>query len=236
MDVCCSVYIFKIPPRYPRRDTSAVLDDSIHVGMQHWRYIVWQQTWLSFGHKWCCCRCCRCCCSLCCQYTGVAAAATSRHGVPGERISCWGSLNPVFSVFFLFIQTWVVFCEPPDSTVTFIAKLCLLRYIPGNYGHGQSQCGRQPVAASPSCINKYLDFMQGSPSGYVWRETLRRRKLIKGTKRWHSCSHYVGGNIVKKKAGQEFLQAIMLATCTGVCEHYTYKILRKAILLGTFFF
>ena len=96
------------------------------------------------------CRRCCCRCSVCC-YTAVVAAAvvlllpaSVRHRVPDGQIWCW-FIESDPSVFFLFIQTRLIFDVPLDSTVSHLPSR--FAYILGNYGHVRSQGGRQPAAA-----------------------------------------------------------------------------------------
>ena len=62
-----------------------------------------------------------------------------------------GSLNLIPAFFILLIQTRFFFMYPLAVllSVAFTTSICPYRYIVGNYGHAQSQGGRQPVAAKP---------------------------------------------------------------------------------------
>ena len=72
--------------------------------------------------------------------------AAVRHRVPDGQIWCW-FIESDPSVFFLFIQTRLIFDVPLDSTVSHLPSR--FAYILGNYGHVRSQGGRQPAAAKP---------------------------------------------------------------------------------------
>ena len=89
-----------------------------------------------------------CCCLLllaaaCCCL--LLLAATVRHRVPDGKICSRGSLHLIPCVFFLFIQTRLIFNVALGSTVSFLASIFLpiIHTIhPPYYGYARSQGGR----------------------------------------------------------------------------------------------
>ena len=122
--------------------------------------------------------CYRCCCFVCC-YVAVAAAAvllllvTVRRRVPDGQVCCW-FVESDPSVFFLFIQTRVIFYVSFGSTVSHLRPR--FAYILGNYRHARSQGGRQPAAAK-------------LPMWFYFRRNIYRSNVVLSYDTWYMYKH-----------------------------------------------
>ena len=121
--------------------------------------------------------------ALCCSTADLAAAALPlvraavRRRVPDGHICCW-FIETDLSVFFLFIQTRSNFyVSLRKSTVSHLQPR--LVYILGNYGHAQSQGGRQPaVAKFPSMCLTSLVSPDPAGGGLSRTHVISRRRVL----------------------------------------------------------
>ena len=111
-------------------------------------------TWHVFIHKECCCRCCSCSVPVFLLQQLPLFVILYRMA---KNVA--GSLNLIASsVFFLFIQTRIIFNYVPlGSTVAFMASIWLC-YILGNDGHARSQGWRQPATAKPLFVARNVTY------------------------------------------------------------------------------